>query len=289
MQSRNTLAEVLHRAAEKLRKKGCPTPRLDAEILLSHQTGMTRTGLYVRFHDSLEGDEMEGFLGLIERRTRGEPVAYITGRKEFWSLLFEVSLGVLIPRPDTEILVEEALRVAGDPGRKDLDILEIGTGSGAVGIALAKELKHARIVATDVSEKALHWAKKNAAAHAVADRIRYIQGNLFEPLSAKFDIIVSNPPYISEETFENLPPGVRVFEPKEALMAGPKGTEFHDALIRGSRDHLRDGGWLLMEMGDGQKAGVEVMLNDIALYEEITFTADYAGWPRVAGARRKIS
>jgi release factor glutamine methyltransferase len=289
MQARNALAEVLHSAAEVLRRKGFTTPRLDAEILLSHQMGMARTGLYVHFRKSLSRDEIEGFLGLIERRIHGEPIAYITGRKEFWSLLFEVGPDVLIPRPDTEVLVEEVLRAAKDLGRDDPDILEIGTGSGAVGIALAKELRNARIVATDVSGKALHLAKKNAAAHAVADKIHFLHGNLFEPLSANFDIIASNPPYLSEETFRNLPPGVRMYEPKEALMAGPKGTEFHEALIKGSRDYLRDGGWLLMEMGEGQKAGIEVMLNETALYEEIKFAADYAGLPRVAGARRKIS
>jgi len=289
MQARKALAEVLHSASEALRKKGFPTPRLDAEILLSHQMGMARTGLYVHFHKSLSREEIGGFRGLIERRIQGEPVAYITGRKEFWSLLLEVGPDVLIPRPDTEVLVEEVLGAAENFGRENPDILEIGTGSGAVGIALAKELKNARIVATDVSEKALHLAKKNAAAHAVADRIHFLQGNLFEPLSAKFDIIASNPPYISEETFKNLPPGVRMFEPKEALMAGPKGTEFQEALIKGSRNHLKDGGWLLMEMGEGQKASIEDMLNETALYEEIKFTADYAGLPRVAGARRKIS
>jgi release factor glutamine methyltransferase len=289
MSAKNALAEVLHSAAEELRRKGFPTPRLDAEILLSHQIGMARPGLYVHFHKSLSRDEMGGFLGLIERRIQGEPVAYITGRKEFWSLLFEVGPGVLIPRPDTEVLVEEVIRIAKDLGRDNPDILEIGTGSGAVGIALAKELKDARIVATDISGKALHLAKKNAADHAVAGRIRFLQGNLFEPLSVKFDIIASNPPYISEETFRNLPPGVRMFEPKEALIAGPKGTEFHEALIKGSRNHLRDGGWLLMELGEGQKASIEFMLKETALFEEIKFTADYAGLPRVARARRKIS
>jgi release factor glutamine methyltransferase len=289
MLKQNTLAEVLRGAEEKLRREGFPTPRLDAEMLLSHHLGMDRTGLYVRFHDALTGDQLEAFLNLMDRRVREEPVAYIIGRKEFWSLLLEVGPGVLIPRPDTEVLVEEVLRAARDLGRDDLDILEIGTGSGAVSIALAKELKHARIVATDISSLALHWAGKNATAHAVAGRIQFVQGNLFEPLSAKFDIIASNPPYIDEATFRNLPRGVRLFEPEEALMAGPRGTEFHEALIAGSRDRLIDGGWLFMEIGEGQKKDVENMLNESAWHAEIKFTADYAGLPRVAGARRKIS
>jgi len=272
-----------------LRRGGSSSPRLDAEMLLSHQLGVGRTGLYVRFQEPLTGNPLEAFLDLVERRIREEPVAYITGRKEFWSLLFEVGPGVLIPRPDTEVLVEDVLRAARDLGRDDLDILEIGTGSGAVSIALAKELNNARIVATDVSEQALDWAKKNAAAHDAADRILFLQGHLFEPLSTKFDIIASNPPYIAEATYTNLPRGVRLFEPVEALLAGPRGTEFHEALIAGSRDHLRDGGWLFMEIGDGQKRGVEHLLKEIPWLEDINVTADYAGLPRVAGARRKRS
>jgi len=289
MLERKPLAEVLRGAEESLRRKGFPTARLDAEILLSHQLGMDRTGLYVRFHEPVAGDQIGGFLNLIERRIGGEPVAYITGRKEFWSLSFEVGPDVLIPRPDTEVLVEEILRAAGKMGRERLDILEIGTGSGAVAIVLAKELEHARIAATDVSEKALRQAEKNAAAHDVAERILFLQGDLFEPLCGKFDIIASNPPYLSKETYKNLSPGVRLFEPKEALMAGRKGTEFHEALAQGSRNHLRDGGWLLMEIGEGQEADVEAMLKENALFEEIKITADYAGLPRVAGARRKIT
>lgn len=277
----------MHGAEEALRRKGFSTARLDAEILLSHQLGMDRTGLYVRFHDVPAEARLEGFQALVERRLGAEPVAYIIGRKEFWSLFLEVGPGVLIPRPDTEILVEEVLRAVADTGKENPDILEIGTGSGAVAIALANELAQARIVATDISGAALHLAKKNAAAHAVADRIQFLQGNLFEPLGGKFDIIASNPPYLSEEIYANLPPGVRLFEPREALVAGPKGTEFQEALIRESRDHLRKGGWILLEMGEGQDADIDRMLKAEDLYEESFMRTDYAGLPRVAGARRK--
>jgi len=287
MTKRKTLAALLHGAEEELRRKGFSTARLDAEILLAHQLGMDRTGLYIHFHDVPEEREAEGFQSLVERRLKEEPVAYILGRKEFWSLRIEVGPGVLIPRPDTEILVEEVLGAVGKLGKEDPDILEIGTGSGAVAIALAKELVRARIVATDVSGAALRQAEKNATAHEVADRIQFVQGDLFEPIGEKFDIIASNPPYISEEIYENLPKGVRLFEPREALLAGPLGTEYHEALVRGSGIHLRKSGWILMEIGEGQRPEIEEMLRASGMYEEIVIRSDYAGLPRVVGARRK--
>lgn len=224
---------------------------------------------------------------MIDRRLEGEPVAYMTGCKEFWSLPLMVGPEVLIPRPDTEVLVAEVLSVAQGLGRDHLDILEIGTGSGAVSIALAKELKNARLVATDISRPALQRAEENAVRHAVAGRISFVHGNLFEPLSQKFDILASNPPYLSAEDFKRLPRGVQSFEPKTALFAGPKGTEFHEALIKGGRHHLRGGGWLFMELGEGQKEDVEFMLED-AGYDRIGFAPDYAGLVRVARARRKV-
>ncbi len=288
MKKENILSEILNDTANILRSKGFTTPRLDAEVLLSHHLGLDRPGLYIHFHKSLSDSETASFRKLIDRRKRGEPVAYITGSKEFWSLPLTVSPDVLIPRPDTEVLVAEALGASKPLGRDHLDILEIGTGSGAVGIALAKELKNARIVATDISLTALHVAKKNAARHAVADRISFVQGNLFEPLSGKFDIIVSNPPYISAADFMQLPRGVQSFEPKAALLAGPKGTEFHEALIKGGRHHLTGGGWLIMEMGDGQKERVEFMLAADGVYDEVGFAPDYAGFVRIARARRKV-
>jgi release factor glutamine methyltransferase len=282
-----TLKEILQRATEALRAKGSPTPRLDAEVLLSNQSGLSRPELYVNLHKTVEEEDLRPFWKLVERRMEGEPVAYITGLKEFWSLSFEVGPAVLIPRPDTEVLVEEALRIAGQFDHDPLDILEIGTGSGAVSIALARELKGARLTATDISPAALKLAKRNAVLNAVADQISFFEGNLFEPVKGKFDILVSNPPYLSAKTFSRLPAGIRSFEPKQALLAGPEGTEVHDALILGGSQHLRDGGWLLVEMGEGQWECIERSLIINGSYERIGFVADYAGYPRVAKARKR--
>ncbi len=283
---KNSLSDVLNRAAAALKKTGTPTPVLDAEVLLSHCLGLDRTGLYVNLQKPLSPEEIGAFEKLVVRRAAGEPVAYIVGRKEFWSLPFHVGPAVLIPRPDTEILVEEILRIAGRLGKDRLDILEIGTGSGAVSIALAGELKNARIVATDCSKEAIEVAKKNAAVNALAGRISFLQGNLFDPLCEKFDIIASNPPYLSEEEFNGLPPGVRLFEPREALLAGPEGTEFHQALIQGGRSYLRDGGWLIMEIGDRQKDRIANLFRIDGGYAEVDFTVDYAGLFRVVRARK---
>jgi len=287
MSPRSLLSQVLADAAEALTRQGLPSPRLDAEVLLCHQLNLSRPGLYVNFHQVLSAEQMEVFQNLLKRRMEAEPVAYIIGFKEFWSLPFEVSPAVLIPRPDTEILVQEVLKVSEGFVQKRLDILEIGTGSGAVSVALAKELTNAHIVATDISFKALATAKKNSAANAVRERISFRQGNLFEPLSEKFDIIASNPPYISETAFLHLPSGVREFEPREALLAGPEGTEFQEDLIRDGKKHLKGGGWLLLEIGDGQREKIDSILREDGSYEEIRFAFDYAGLLRVAIARKK--
>jgi release factor glutamine methyltransferase len=284
----NLLLEVLTDAVNALKRSGSPSPHLDAEVLLCHQLSMSRTDLYTRFHQMLSDDQADGFRRLIKRRMKAEPVAYIRGFKEFWSLPFEVSPAVLIPRPDTEILVQEVLNVSRGFGQQRPDLLEIGTGSGVVSIALAVELANVRIVATDVSCAALEIAKKNAEVHSVADRISFREGDLFEAISEKFDTIASNPPYISEAVFAQLPPGVRDYEPREALVAGPKGTEFHEALIRDGKQYLKEGGRLLMEIGDGQKDAISAIFETDGCYEDIRFSADYSGLLRVAIARRKV-
>ncbi|GAI58991.1 unnamed protein product, partial [marine sediment metagenome] len=234
--------------------------RLDAEVLLSTYLNTDRSGLYVNIERLLTDEELNGFLSWVKRRQKGEPVAYITGRKEFWSLNFEVNSKVLVPRPETELLVEEVLKACSYMGERDIDILEIGTGSGAISVAIASDLKNVSIVATDISAEAIEVARRNAKKNGAAGKISFLYGNLFEPVSGKFDIIVSNPPYISEEEFENLPVEVRDFEPKKALLAGPDGTEFHYDLIRKGSRYLKYGGWFFIEIGAGQKNTVEGML-----------------------------
>jgi release factor glutamine methyltransferase len=247
---------------------------------------MDRTRFHIDREQSLTENELEEFRRCIERRRSGEPVAYIVGKKEFWSLPFKVNKHVLIPRPETEILVEEVLKVCAGMKTENLRILEIGTGSGAISVSLAHELKNTQIVVTDISQDAINVASRNAKINNVANQISFLLGNLFEPVSGKFDIIVSNPPYISKEEYDRLPTGVRDFEPETALLSGADGTLFHREIIKAGGVYLKAGGWTFMEIGAGQKELVEFMLNESSLYDNIAFRDDYAGIKRVAVARR---
>jgi release factor glutamine methyltransferase len=214
-------------------------------------------------------------------------VAYILGKKEFWSLPFEVNTGVLIPRPETEAVVEEVLLIAAEIASGRIDILDVGTGSGAIVISLAAELPQAVITAVDISFPTLLTARKNACTHGVDGRTVFICGNLCEPLRGKFDIVVSNPPYIAEKDYETLDEDVRKYEPRRALVAGPIGTEVHAALIRGGVSVLKRGGWLVMEMGAGQEHDIEGMFAASGFFGNSRCRKDYAGIPRVIIAQRK--
>ena len=223
------------------------------------------------------------FRSLVAMRIKGEPVAYIIGEKEFWSLTFEVTPDVLIPRPDTEILVEEVLKLFG---REEVRILEIGTGNGAISVALASEREQVSITATDCSPEALAVAGRNALKNNVNKRISFLCGDLFEPVRGTYDIIISNPPYLSEEEFNLLAPGVREYEPRRALVAGLDGTEFHRRLIQGARPFLAEDGWLAMELGAGQRGDLEKILHE-SDYCDIVFHRDYAGIERVVLAHMR--
>ena len=278
----NVLSEAIH----VLKSCGCASPGLDAEVLLSACLKKDRTHFHIDREQSLTENELQKFRRCIERRRSGEPVAYIVGRKEFWSLPFEVNKRVLVPRPETEILVEEVLKLCAGMKAGNLRILEIGTGCGAISVSLAHELKNAQIVATDISQEAIKVASRNAQINDVANQISFLSGNLFEPVSGKFDIIVSNPPYISKKEYDCLPSGVRDFEPETALLSGADGTAFHKKIIKAGGIYLKPGGWSFMEIGAGQKEMVEYMLNESNLYDSIAFRDDYAGIERVAIARR---
>lgn len=283
------IASVLNKSVLSLKNQGIANPLLDAEVLLCALLKKGRTILYSHPGKHITEKEYEEYQQWIERRKHGEPVAYIVGKREFWSLPFEVSRHVLIPRPETEILVEEVLKICEGGGIKTPRILEIGTGCGAISVSLASELKGAHIVATDISWEAIKVAKKNAHNNGVENQISFLIGDLFQPVSGKFDIIVSNPPYISEEEYDHLPSEVREFEPKSALLAGTVGTEFHRAIIREGVFYLETGGSLLMEMGAGQKDRIENMLKESDLYDNIAFRADYASINRVSIARRIVA
>ncbi len=276
---------ILLQTTRDLTACGSPSPRLDAEVLLMRFLKSDRLRILTHPERELTEGEAAGFARWVERRRRGEPVAYIVGEKEFWSLTFQVNPAVLIPRPETECLIEEVL---GRYGREaNLRVIDIGTGSGAIGIALAREMPAVRVVATDISPEALEVARNNAVAHGVADRMEFLQGDLFASSSGTFDLIVSNPPYIPDDLYPRLPEGIREFEPRLALIAGPDGTVFHREIIRGGAHRLKAGGRIFLEIGEGQKELVEALFREEGIYDTIHFRKDYGGIERVAAARRK--
>jgi release factor glutamine methyltransferase len=284
-----TVRDILNESTKALEAVDIPSARLDAEVLLSFCLGCDRLEFYKNPDMTISETKLAAFRNLIARRLQWEPVAYITGRKEFWTFVLEVNSSVLIPRPDTEIIVEETLDVYLNFNSLPVRILDIGTGSGAIALALAHEIADAKVVATDISQAALSLAQKNAATLGLQDKIDFKLGNLFEPVDGLFDIIVSNPPYIAAAEYEELPAGVRNFEPCEALFAGENGLEFYEKLINQAAPYLKKNGWLLLEIGAKQEAGIRRIMEATGNYDSMEMRRDYAGLPRVIKARRKVS
>jgi release factor glutamine methyltransferase len=277
--------DYLRRATTFLGGRGADTPRLDAEVLLATVLGTDRVGVYLRFDQPLAPSEVERYRELLRRRAGGEPVAYLTGRREFWSRELTVSPAVLIPRPETEMLVEHALARIGDRARP-VAVLDLGTGSGALAIALATELPAACIVALDVSAAAAVVARANVAAAGVAARVAVAVGDWTAPLraGARFDVIVSNPPYVETASLAALAREVR-HEPPLALDGGPDGLTAYRELAPQAAALLAPGGALLLEVGSGQAPAVTTLLRASGL-REIVCHADLAGVERVVAGRR---
>ncbi|MFB3065458.1 MAG: peptide chain release factor N(5)-glutamine methyltransferase [Planctomycetota bacterium] len=267
----------MRRSTGWLGERGSDSPRLDAELLLAHVLGTERLQLYLDPARKPAAAEVDAYRALVRRRGAGEPVAHLTGKKEFYGLEFEVTTDVLVPRPETELLVDRARALGG------ARLLDVGTGSGCVAIACAVRLPEARVTATDVSQAALEVAQRNAERHGVAERIDFRQGDLFAPVdamdtSARFDLILSNPPYVATgETVETAGK-----EPDVALFAGPQGTEILERLLDAAPEHLAPGGTLLMEIGEDQAGFVEGRAR--ASFGSVTIHADLAGLPRMLEA-----
>ncbi|MGE0681875.1 MAG: peptide chain release factor N(5)-glutamine methyltransferase [Candidatus Binatia bacterium] len=293
--SATSIKTLLAEAEAHLRTQGIDTPRLDAEVLLAHTLMTDRAYLFARLSSLLTHARQEDFQHRLERRARREPLAYITGTREFWSLDFRVTPEVLIPRPETEILVETALRLvtqsAVNNPQSPLCVLDVGTGSGCIAITLAKELPLAELWASDVSQTALAVALENAQRHGVDQRIRFLQSDLFSTInrnSQSFDLIISNPPYISHTDLAVLQPEVRDWEPQGALDGGRDGLEFYRRLVKESPTYLRSGGYLVMELGAGQYPAVMRLLQAQGNFQESFSVQDYAGLERVVVAHRCI-
>ncbi len=282
-----TIKRLLEWTTKYLSDKGSESPRLDAEVLLAFVMNCKRIQVYTRFEEIATDEMRTRFRELIKQRVEGCPVAYLVGRKDFFSLELEVNRDVLIPRPDTESVVSECLRLAKEMTAPT--ILDIGTGSGNLAVALAKQHKTASVTAIDLSAAALAVAQRNAAKHGVAERIRFVEGNVFIPLAAdeRFDFIVSNPPYIPQKDIATLEIGVRDYEPHLALDGGADGFAVFDRLIAEAPQHLKPGGYLLIEIGSPQEAPARERILAHDSYELGKTIFDGSGHPRVLRAQFK--
>jgi release factor glutamine methyltransferase len=248
-----TLRGALQRGTARLAEGAIDNAALDAEVLLRHVLRLERNGLYRCLHDRLSPPDREKFEKLLERRAVHEPVAYITGKKEFWSLDFIVTPAVLIPRPETELLIELALQWDLELGRsRRLNILDIGTGGGAIAVSMAKQLPEAQLWAVDISSPALAVAGVNAKRHGVQERVTFMRGDLFDALDkpgVMFDLIVSNPPYIRTAELAGLEPEILNWEPLMALDGGADGLDYYRRIIGAAPDYLNEGGLVIFEIG----------------------------------------
>jgi len=279
-----TLDDWLRRAEAQLAEGPHPDrARRDAETLLLHHIGKNRAWLMAHGEEEFAGCPAVSYAAILKRRLRGEPIQYITGETEFYGLPFRVTPDVLIPRQETEHLVEKVIALCG--GLERPRIVDVGTGSGAIAVTLAHHLPHAHITATDISAAALGIARENAERNGVAGRMEFAQGDLLAPVEGeRFDVVASNPPYVPEEDRASLDVEVREYEPGQALFAGLGGMDLYRRLIPQAADALAPGGHLVIEIGYGQRRAVEALLS-AAGYEEIEFVPDLQGIARIAIAR----
>jgi release factor glutamine methyltransferase len=294
-----TVARLLADATAVLAAAGVQTPRLDAEVLLAAACGVDRGALYARPREAILPHCRDDLRSMLARRIAREPLQYIVGRQEFWSLDFVATPDVLIPRPETELLVELAIEaLCGFPrapgegqgegkrrAAQPLTVCDLGTGSGCIAVALACELPGAEIWALDSSRPALAVAMTNARRHRVADRIHFVESDLFAAVDGQcFDAIIANPPYVSSVELERLQPEL-AWEPRHALDGGPAGLDVIRRLVNAAPEYLVDGGWLIMEIGADQPEPVRALAESVQ-FSEVSVRTDYAGLPRVLLARR---
>ncbi len=285
-----TVGRLLTWTTDFLKKQGSESPRLDAEVLLAHARSTQRIQLYTAFDEVVDEATRAKFRELVQKRGKGEPVAYLVGSKEFYSLPLRVTADVLIPRPETEHVVIAALDLLKSLGTKKepLQVVDVGTGSGAIAIAIARHAPQAEIAAIDISPAALAVAQGNATALKVNERLTFVESDLLAalPPHAKFDLIVSNPPYVLETEWADLEPGVRDFEPKLALVGGLSGLEITARLIEQARERLSSGGWLVLEIHAGLAGQVQQLLEGTGCFQKISVIKDLAQLPRVVQAQR---
>lgn len=282
-----TIRKLITWASEYLEGHGVESPRLSAELILGRVLELERLQLYLRFDQPLSPEELAAFKELLIRRRAHEPVAYILGRREFYGLEILVGPGVLVPRPETEHLVEEGLKAL--QGVDNPRILDLCTGSGCVALALAHEKPGAMVLGVDISKQALAFARKSADALELSQRVTWLNGELYDPVAAAggfFDLITANPPYVRENEWQGLSPEVRDYEPRQALVSGPGGLELVSQIIAGSRAYLQPFGALLMEVGAGQAAAALKIASRAGIFEQVRAVKDLAGIERVLVCQR---
>jgi release factor glutamine methyltransferase len=292
-----TILATLRWTADYFGARGVAEPRASAEILLAHTLGVSRLDLYLRYDQPLNPEELARFKTLMVRRREGEPVAYLTGHREFWSLDIRVTPDVLIPRPETETLVAAALEAAKEPHPETQNLkpetspawgAEVGVGSGAVVIALARELPQLAWVGLDRSGAALAVARDNARRHGVLQQVHFLQADLLAALkpAATFALLVANLPYVPRAEWERLPREIKAFEPPGALLGGQDGLDLIRPLIRQAQHYVKGGGWVLLEVGDQQAPQVADLFGKTDAYDRIETIKDFSGMERVVRARR---
>jgi release factor glutamine methyltransferase len=278
--------------AQVLSNAGIENHRLDAEVLLRHVLNMEKEQLYVNGEAPISAGQEAEFRGLLLRRSLREPVAYITGHKEFWSLDFVVTPAVLIPRPETELLVEVALQCVRElTSGLSVKVFDVGIGSGVISVCLAKEQPVTEIVAVDISPVALDVARLNAGRHGVDDRIRFLSGDLFapvKPVAGTFDLIVSNPPYVRTGELSILAPEIREWEPITALDGGADGIDTYRRIIREGYKYLAPGGSIVLEIGADMASAVAELFSRSGCYGPASTYQDYAGKDRVIAAMKLL-
>ncbi|MBW2433467.1 MAG: peptide chain release factor N(5)-glutamine methyltransferase [Deltaproteobacteria bacterium] len=286
-----TILGVLQWATTYFKRNDIDSPRATAEILLAHALAAERIDLYLHYDQPLNAKELERFKAIIKRRIKREPVAYILGCKEFWSLELAVTPNVLIPRPETECLVERALTflsARSESGRQR--ILELGTGSGAILIALASENAQHIYWGTDISAAAIQIAQRNALGHGLAANIHFLVADWFAPFAVSrdlFDMIISNPPYIRHGDLKRLQPEIQAFEPLVALDGSKDGLQCLRHIIQSAHLYLKPGGMLLLEMGHDQKAPLKQIIQHCDQYEDVAFYTDYSDYDRIVAMRKQ--
>ncbi len=277
-----TISSLLKCTTEYLEKKNVSSSRSSSEILLAKVLNCRRVDLYVKYNDVVSDEALRSYRQLIQRRSQNEPVAYIMGQREFWSLDFEVGPGVLIPRPETETIIEQVQKIYKQ--EDSFQCFELGTGSGAISVALAKEFPNVQIVASDVSEVALAYAKKNASKHEVNIEFRYGSGLNVLKEGEKFHLFISNPPYVSNDQFANLSVEVKAYEPELALKGGKEGVDLHREVLNKASQHLYQGGSVFLELDPSQSVLLKTEFQNKGIFAEVSLISDYSGKERVLKA-----